>query len=232
MANKAERSRVPRTEARPMAKAKKASRASAKADESVETRQRVLDAAIKEFAEHGYSGARVENIAVIANANKQAIYYYFADKDDLFAHALQRCYELVHEIDDHLLFEGMPANEAIASLVDAVFDRLAQLKDVISVISDENRNKGRHLPGTQIRAINRPTIDAVAALLDRGNKDGTIRKGVDPEQFWLSLLSLVMFYFTNSYTLSHLLDRNLITRDNIAQRKIEVGRLLRLSLRP
>jgi AcrR family transcriptional regulator len=39
------------------------------------TRARLLDAAYAEFSERGLAGARVERIAAVASANKQAIYW-------------------------------------------------------------------------------------------------------------------------------------------------------------
>ena len=48
------------------------------------TYQRILDAATKEFAEHGIAGARVERIVTAARTNKAQLYAYFADKKRLF----------------------------------------------------------------------------------------------------------------------------------------------------
>jgi AcrR family transcriptional regulator len=48
------------------------------------TRARLLDAAYAEFSERGLAGARVDRIAAVASANKQAIYAYFDSKDGLF----------------------------------------------------------------------------------------------------------------------------------------------------
>ncbi|NEA31631.1 TetR family transcriptional regulator [Streptomyces sp. SID13031] len=52
--------------------------------DSAATRTRLLDAAYTEFSERGLAGARVERIAAVAAANKQAIYAYFGSKDGLF----------------------------------------------------------------------------------------------------------------------------------------------------
>lgn len=52
------------------------------------TRQRLLDAATAEFAEHGLAGARIDRIAQAAGVNKERIYQYFGKKDDLFAAVL------------------------------------------------------------------------------------------------------------------------------------------------
>jgi len=48
------------------------------------TRQRLLDAATAEFAEHGIAGARVDRVAAAAGCNKALIYSYFGSKDQLF----------------------------------------------------------------------------------------------------------------------------------------------------
>lgn len=48
------------------------------------TRQRLLDAASREFAAYGIAGARVDRIAAAARSNKAQIYHYFESKDGLF----------------------------------------------------------------------------------------------------------------------------------------------------
>jgi len=46
-------------------------------------RTRILDAAIRVFAEHGYHGARVGDIAEDAGVAHGLLYHYFASKDDV-----------------------------------------------------------------------------------------------------------------------------------------------------
>ena len=48
------------------------------------TKARLLTAAREEFAQHGIAGARVDRIAAAATTNKQMIYQYFGNKDQLF----------------------------------------------------------------------------------------------------------------------------------------------------
>jgi AcrR family transcriptional regulator len=56
-----------------------------------EKRLRLLDAAIWEFAEHGYHGTSMRQIAARAGIAKGLTYYYFENKEDLFVH-------LVHHV--------------------------------------------------------------------------------------------------------------------------------------
>ncbi|NUT32893.1 MAG: TetR/AcrR family transcriptional regulator [Hamadaea sp.] len=57
------------------------------------TRERILEAALVEFGEHGFAGARTSAIAARAGVNQQLISYYFDGKEGLFR-ALQRRWEI------------------------------------------------------------------------------------------------------------------------------------------
>lgn len=53
-----------------------------------ETRRRLKEAAVVEFAAHGLAGTRMERIAARAGINKERLYNYFGDKEQLFTTVL------------------------------------------------------------------------------------------------------------------------------------------------
>jgi TetR/AcrR family transcriptional regulator len=55
-----------------------------------ESQERILDAALKEFAAKGFAGARVDAIARAARINKRMLYHYFGDKEVLFREVIRR----------------------------------------------------------------------------------------------------------------------------------------------
>lgn len=55
---------------------------------AVITRRKILDAAVTSFAESGFNGTTVDDIAACAGVNKQRIYAYFGSKKKLFEAAL------------------------------------------------------------------------------------------------------------------------------------------------
>lgn len=55
-----------------------------------QTQQRILEAALQEFAAKGFAGARVDVIAKRARINKRMLYHYFGDKEGLFREVLRR----------------------------------------------------------------------------------------------------------------------------------------------
>ncbi|MET7841078.1 TetR family transcriptional regulator [Streptomyces sp. NPDC005356] len=54
------------------------------------TRERILTAAMEEFARHGIAGARVDRIAKLAKTSKERVYAYFRGKDALYADVAAR----------------------------------------------------------------------------------------------------------------------------------------------
>jgi AcrR family transcriptional regulator len=74
-----------------------------------EARSALLGIAIKEFAARGFDEASLNGILAEAGVSKGAYYYYFEDKEDLFATALE------HAIDDALARQPLPSFERLAA---------------------------------------------------------------------------------------------------------------------
>lgn len=79
-------------------------------------RQRIIQAAIKVFASHGYHPARVEQIAAMADVGKGTVYEYFQSKEHVF-----------QEVLAHIMEEYVQAISAVAGQADHVRERLEQL---------------------------------------------------------------------------------------------------------
>ena len=56
------------------------------------TRADILAVATREFADRGYAGARINEIADKTSTTKRMIYYYFGGKEQLYIAVLERAY--------------------------------------------------------------------------------------------------------------------------------------------
>jgi AcrR family transcriptional regulator len=76
------------------------------------TRERILEAARATFAAHGYEGATLRAIAMMADANVALVIRYFGSKEDLFATAADFNLRLppLHQLDRNMLGEQMVAH--------------------------------------------------------------------------------------------------------------------------
>jgi len=91
----------------PRTNRRRAPEPAARVRDAERTKAKLLDAALTEFAAHGYQGARVGAIAERAGVNKQLVSYYFGGKEGLYR-ALQRGW-LEHERDH--AESGVPPEE-------------------------------------------------------------------------------------------------------------------------
>ena len=77
------------------------------------TRERVLEAALDEFADYGLAGARVDRIARRAGVNKAMIYYHFDSKEALYDHVLKAHMEVAVATLTAEIAEDLPLEEIL-----------------------------------------------------------------------------------------------------------------------
>ena len=194
-----------------------------KKEESADTKQSLLDAATAEFAANGFNGARVGEISERAGVNKQLVYHYFGSKDDLYVAVLENAYRRLRESETRLDLSGLPPPEAMRKVVEFSFDHLEEHREFVSLLADENIHRGQRMGLTdRMEAVNRPIIDLIQKTLERGERSGDFRKGLDPLQVYLSIASLGFFYFSNMHTLSRIFSRDLGSEDAIQERRRHV----------
>jgi TetR/AcrR family transcriptional regulator len=197
------------------------------------TRQKLLIAARREFAESGLAGARVDEIAARAGVNKQLVYHYFGDKDALYLAVLEWVYEEIRAQERKLNLEGLPPEKAIRKLIESSFDHLALHPDFIVLLNDENRNGARHVRASlRIGDMHSPLVSMVSKILKQGVRERTFRKGVDPVHLYISIAGLSYFFFSNTPTLSAIFGKDLSSPAARRARRKHVVDLVMQALRP
>jgi AcrR family transcriptional regulator len=83
------------------------------------TKQRILDAALGEFADKGYAGARVRAIADRAGVNSQLISYYFGGKQALYGELIRRWSEREAAIEE----QDLSLPDLVIAYLDVVFEQ-------------------------------------------------------------------------------------------------------------
>lgn len=171
----------------------------------------ILGAALDEFAEHGLGGARMDRIAERAAVNKRLIYYYFENKESLFLAVLERAYENIRGEERQLNLTQVEPTEAVRRLISFTWNYYLAHPEFLTLLNSENLHRARHLKrSTKILTMHSPLVQAIADVLERGNRTGVFRAGVDPVQLYISIAGLSYFYLGNSYTLSTIFDRDLL----------------------
>jgi AcrR family transcriptional regulator len=171
----------------------------------------ILAAARDEFAEYGLGGARVDRIAERAALNKRLIYYYFQDKEQLFQAVLEQAYRDIREQEAGLHLIELEPPTAVRRLIEFTWNYYLAHPEFMTLLNSANLHKARHISESKrARELNSPLIETLAAVLERGRREGTFRGGVDPVQLYVSIAGMAYFYLSNSHTLSAIFGRDLL----------------------
>ena len=66
-------------------------------EKNQQTRRRIMDSALMEFAQRGYGDSSVNNICAAQGVSKGIIYHYFDSKDALYLSCVEECFQLLTE---------------------------------------------------------------------------------------------------------------------------------------
>lgn len=199
-----------------------------------DTKRRILAAAKVEFAKKGLGGARVDDIAARAKANKRMMYHYFGNKDDLFAHVVEDAYAEFREREAALELDALDPVAAIKALIAFIWKYFLDNPEFITLVNSENLHKARHIKKSQrMQEMSRSFVGRMQNLLERGAKAGLFRKGLDPVQVNISIAAVGYYYLTNRFTGSIVFERDLMAAEALAARlKFNTQTILRMICTP
>src|SRR6185312_13602880 len=102
-----------------------------------QARERILRAALCEFSAHGLAGARTGAIAESAKVNKALLYYYFKNKESLYAAAFEEVLQGVMASTTAVLQVECTAGEHLLRLALNHFDRILSQREFQSLMQQE-----------------------------------------------------------------------------------------------
>lgn len=197
------------------------------------TRQRILDAALAEFAAKGLAGARVDEIAARAGLNKRMLYEHFGSKEALWLAVLEAAYAQKRAAEREVAVDALPPAAAMAQLVAFNLRYTAAHPEFVALLNQENVHRAEHLRrSAHVPALYSPIADALGGLLSRGAAAGVFRPGVDPLQLYISMIALGHFYVANRHTLATIFDAKLEGEAALAAREAHIVAVVLGYLRP
>ncbi|RYF62640.1 MAG: TetR/AcrR family transcriptional regulator [Comamonadaceae bacterium] len=173
---------------------------------------RVLEAAILEFAEHGFAGARIERISQRAGTVDRMLYYYYGNKERLYQAVLGKIYTDMIGAQRKFVTPDDPV-EGMRQLIEHSWDHYVSHPDLVRLLMNENLLRGKHIAQSeQVQRTSFPLVETVATLLASGQAKGVFRNDVSSEHMLMTIMSLGFFYLSNQYTCSTWIGTDLMTR--------------------
>jgi AcrR family transcriptional regulator len=175
------------------------------------TRSEILAVATHEFADKGYAGARVDEIAAKTRTTKRMIYYYFGGKERLYIAVLERAYAGIRSLERQLDVDHLDPTEAIRQLAALTFDHHEAHPDFIRLVSIENIHRAEHIAQSEILSgLADPALDVLARILERGWAEGRFRNDVDPVDVHMMISAFCVFRTANRHTFNAIFKRDML----------------------
>ena len=100
-------------------------------------RQRIIDAAFRKFADLGYSGVSMQQIADAAGVTKATLYHHFQDKEDLFLEMMREQFGRSQQRLEHAVDAGETFREKLVAYGNVMFS--AERADLSRLFGDFHR---------------------------------------------------------------------------------------------
>lgn len=174
-------------------------------DDSQSLKEKIFAAAIAVFAEHGLAGARMEQIAGVAQTTKRMVVYYFKTKEQLYQRVLEHVYGRIRETEQKLGLEQLPPVEALVQLVKWSVGYHASHADFMRIICMENMQRGKWLNASGLlKPLNKSALSIVEDILQRGQQAGVFQPGLEARDVHRLISSFSFYHVSNFYTFNGL----------------------------
>ena len=195
--------------------------------DAVRTRAEILDVAQREFARHGYAGARIDDMAALMRTTKRMIYYYFGGKENLYVTVLEKAYSEVRAAESAIDVEHLAPVEAIRTLAELTFDHHEQHQDFIKLVSIENIHQAEHLRKSEaLGKLGAPVVELISRILDAGRAGGDFVADVDAVDVHMMISSFCFFRIANQHTFGALFGRDLTAPRHRSRYREMIGEMI------
>lgn len=190
-------------------------------DRSAETRARILDAALREFAAHGLAGARTERIAESAGVNKALLYYYFSSKERLYMAAVEAIAGRMRDSTLAVFTRQASPGERMLRMALSHFDRIWTQPEFQSLMQQEMMRirKGEE---AVLPIIAKKAFEPMLIMYESMAREGIASEEVidaDWMQILFAGLGANVFYFLSAPIWKVAIGEEMLTRDALSRRR-------------
>jgi len=156
------------------------------------TAEKILTAARAVFAENGYSGAHVDEIAERAGVNKATLYYQIGDKDTLYANVIHQVIGNIAQNIAAAVAKVDHPEEKLKAYINCIAANVDKNPELPPIMMREIAADGAHLPRVVIEDII-SVLTILAGILEEGRKKGIFVE-VDPFLIHMMIVGTILFY--------------------------------------
>lgn len=191
----------------------------------MDVRNQILTHATRLFAERGYDGTSVQEIAEAVGIRKPSLLYHFKSKDELRENVIK---EMLAHWNALLpsLFLRATREERFDATMEALSEFFIADPDRARLILRETLDRPEHMQ-TLLREFVRPWIELLSEQLERAKSQGLVQSDVDPEAYAVQVIAMAVSGAAVVDTLQTILPNDSVrgtTRERHVRELIRVAR--------
>ncbi|MBL7004259.1 MAG: TetR/AcrR family transcriptional regulator [Gammaproteobacteria bacterium] len=155
----------------------------------------ILQVSTQMFADHGYEGTIMDNLAEQAGVNKASIYYHFKDKEHLYEVCLTQQFQV---LVDHVIADVEAVNDTTQKLTQLILSfakKADEMPEVPSILMRELASGGVNMPVPAREQLQR-ILFKLKEILDRGVNEGVFN-AIDPFSTHIMIIGSICFFVTS-----------------------------------
>jgi TetR/AcrR family transcriptional regulator len=140
----------------------------------ISTADVILDAVTGVFADKGYDGARVDELALAAGVNKATLYYQIGDKEALYHAVLERVFRRIADDIEAATSSTDDCEEQIRRFITVFANAISESKEISPILLREIVSGGSNLPDAAFAQTGR-IFNVITRALRSGRETGMFR---------------------------------------------------------
>lgn len=197
-------------------------------DPTRSTRDQILDEALRCFAEKGYEGTSLNDIAAGVGIRRPSLLHHFPSKESLYGDVFERLLsDWMERLDGAIAVSAVGWDKA-ELVLRACLDLFAETPDYVRIMRREALDGGVHL-GIDLSGVLRPFFDGAVQYLE-GQMDEGVFTRLDARHLLITGYGAILTYFSDAPFVDGLIDDNAMNEKNIRDHQEHVIDFFRSAL--